>query len=62
MTKQDMIDRIQISIDVNRESMAKMAVWAREHNRPDHNIYTELVDFHKGKILAYEDVLEMLEA
>ena len=60
MTKQEMINRINISIEVNREQLAEHVIRAREHEGT-HNIYTELVDWHKGKILAYETVLGMLE-
>ena len=61
MTKQErIIDTIKILREVNREQLVEHVNRAREHEG-DHNIYTELVDFHKGKILAYEQILELLE-
>ena len=62
MTKQErIIDTIKTLREVNREQLAEHVDRAREFDG-DHNIYTELCDWHKGKIVAYDQILELLEA
>ena len=64
MDKQDLIniiDSIKTLRDVNndlREEHAKIAL----KREGAHNIYTELRDWHEGKVIAYDQVLELLEA
>jgi SMC interacting uncharacterized protein involved in chromosome segregation len=62
MTKQErIIDTIKTLRQVNAECMAEHVDRAREMES-DHNVYTELVDFHRGKMTAYDQILELLEA
>ena len=62
MTKQEqIIDTIKILREVNAECMAEHVDRAQQADT-NHNVYTELVDFHKGKMTAYDQILELLEA
>ena len=64
MDKQDLIkiiDTIQTLRQVNTELMEEHAKIALERDGA-HNIYTELRDWHQGKVTAYDQVLELLEA
>ena len=61
MTKQDIVNRINVVRQVNAELLAEHVNTAREFSG-DHNVYTELVEWHKGKLAALDIVLEMLEA
>jgi hypothetical protein len=54
-----LIDNLNTRIGINREMLAEHVNNARTRN-DDHNIYTELVDFHKGKIQGYEQAIEMI--
>ena len=62
MTKKErIIDTIKTLREVNAELMSEHVDRARQEDT-NHNIYTELVDFHKGKMTAYDQILELLEA
>ena len=62
MTKQEqIIDTIKTLRKVNTELMEEHANLALKREGA-HNIYTELADWHKGKVTAFDQVLELLEA
>lgn len=62
MTKQEqIIDTIKTLRRVNTELMEEHAKIARTREG-DHNVYTELRDWHQGKVTAYDQVLELLES
>ena len=62
MNKQEqIIDTIKTLRRVNTELMEEHAKIALDREG-DHNIYTELRDWHQGKVTAYDQVLELLEA
>ena len=60
MNKQELITVIRSRLEVNRAARADHVNTARTMDT-EHNVYTELVDYHHGKICAFETVLEMLE-
>ena len=61
MNKQEeIIETIKTLRAVNSEKLEGHVNTARTKDT-NHNIYTELVDFHKGKWVAYDQILELLE-
>ena len=62
MAKQEnIVDTIKTLRQVNSELMEEHAKLALDREG-DHNIYTELRDWHQGKVTAYDQVLELLES
>ena len=61
MKRAQIIEAIKDLRKVNTELMEDHAKIAQKLDG-DHNIYTELRDWHEGKVSAYDQILELLEA
>ena len=61
MDKQEMIQDLEVRITVNRNEIADCVNNARKEES-DRNVYTDLIEWHEGRISAYETMLGMLEA
>ena len=60
MDKYELIDSLKMRITVNRSEIANNVNLARKE-KSLRNVYTDMIEFHEGKITAFETVLEMIE-
>ena len=60
MNKQEMIDQLKARIAYNEEQRAYYEK-LRDENPDEHSIWSEMVDWFKGKIVAFNIAIEMAE-
>ena len=60
MDKQELIKSLEVRITINRSEIANNVNLARKE-KSLRSVYTDLIEWHEGKVSAYETMLEMIQ-